>query len=130
LWIFQETFRSWIRWSRKEQEGADVLGPEVFGRGVEVLGEIGDPLDVASGCLEGQVVEGQVLGHATAQRRHGVLPSRWCARAGSPSAAFMIGERSRACMGDEEPEARGMRGEAREGEVSGHDIVLGQGRRA
>ena len=59
-----------------EQIGADVLGPEVFGRGVEVLGEIGDPLDVASGRLGGEVVEGQVLGHTTAQRRHGVLPSR------------------------------------------------------
>ena len=82
-----------------EQVGADVLGPELFGRGVEVLGEIGDPLDVASDRLGGQVVEDQVLGHATAQRRHGQLPSRWCARTGSPSAASMIGERSRAWSG-------------------------------
>ena len=58
-----------------EQVGADVLGPEVFGRGVEVLGEIGDPLDVESDRLGGQVVEDQVLGHPTAQRRHGQLPS-------------------------------------------------------
>ena len=82
-----------------EQVGADVLGPEVFGRGVEVLGEIGDPLDVASDRLGGQVVEDQVLGHAAAQRRHGQLPSRWCARTGSPSAASMIEERSRAGSG-------------------------------
>ena len=57
-----------------EQVGADVLGPEVFGRGVEVLGEIGDPLDVASDRLGGEVVEDQVLGHPTAQRRHGRAP--------------------------------------------------------
>ena len=36
-----------------EQVGADVLGPEVFGRGVEVLGEIGDPVDVDVGSSWG-----------------------------------------------------------------------------
>ena len=60
-----------------EPVGADMLGPEVFGRGVEVPGEIGDPVDVESDRLGGQVVEDQVLGHATAQWSHGQLPSRW-----------------------------------------------------
>jgi hypothetical protein len=60
-----------------EQVGADVLGPELVGRGVKVPGEIGDPVDVEADRLGGPVVEDQVLGHATAQRCHGQLPSEW-----------------------------------------------------
>jgi len=58
-----------------EQLGADVLGPEVFGRGVKALREISDPLDVEPDRLGRQVVEDQVLGHAAAQRCHGRLLS-------------------------------------------------------
>src|SRR5262249_418602 len=60
-----------------EQVGADVLGPELVGRGVKVPGEVGDPVDVEADRLGGEVVEDQVLGHATAQRSHGQRPSRW-----------------------------------------------------
>ena len=34
-----------------EQVGADVLGPELFGRSVKMLGEIGDPVDLESDRL-------------------------------------------------------------------------------
>src|SRR5271157_1737507 len=59
-----------------EQVGADVLGPELVGRGVKVPGEISDPADVGPDRLGGTVAEDQVLGHATAQRGHGQLLSR------------------------------------------------------
>jgi hypothetical protein len=78
-----------------EQVGADVLGAEAVGRGVEVAGEVGDVPGVGADGLGGPVAEGHVLGHAAAQRGHSWLPSRRCARTGSPSAASMIGERSR-----------------------------------
>ena len=79
-----------------EQVGADVLGPELVGRGVKVPGEIGDPVDVEADRLGGPIVEDQVLGHATAQRCHGQLPSGWGTWTGNPSATSMIGEHSRA----------------------------------
>ena len=105
-----------------EQVGADVLGPEVFGRGVEVLGEIGDPVDVESDRLGGQVVEDQVLGHATAQRRHGQLPSRWM-RADGKSVRRLHDRgaepgRERGC----EDGAPGEGGGASQGEGSGRDV--------
>ena len=105
-----------------EQVGADVLGPELFGRGVKVPGEIGDPVDVESDRLGGQVVEDQVLGHATAQRCHGQLPSRWDARTGSPSAASMIGERSRAWSGAVRTGRRERKAGRVRGEGSGRDV--------
>ena len=105
-----------------EQVGADVLGPELFGRGVEVLGEIGDPLDVESDRLGGPVVEDQVLGHAAAQRSHGQLPSRWDARTGSPSAASMIGERQPGMERGCENGAPGEEGGASQGAGSGRDV--------
>jgi len=59
-----------------EQVGADVLGAEAVGRGVEVPGEVGDPAGVGLDRLGGAVAEDQVLGHAAAQWCHGQLLSR------------------------------------------------------
>jgi hypothetical protein len=53
---------------RMDQVRADVLGPEVIGRGVKVPGEIGDPVDVEADRLGGPVVEDQVM-----RRRSGIV---------------------------------------------------------
>ena len=58
-----------------EQVGADVLGPELFGRGAKVLREIGDPVDVESDRLGRQVVEDQVLPASVGQDSNLVCPS-------------------------------------------------------
>jgi hypothetical protein len=47
-----------------EQVGADVLGPELVGRGAEVSGEVGDPAGVGADGRGGPVEQGHVLDHA------------------------------------------------------------------
>jgi hypothetical protein len=69
-----------------------VLGPEVFGRGVELPSEIGDPVDVEADRLGEPIGEDHVLCHATAQRRPGQLISANVAHIGSPTAVFVIEE--------------------------------------
>src|SRR6516225_7843455 len=92
---------------------ADVLGPEVFGRGVKVLRVIGDPVDVEADRLGRQVVEDQVLGRAAAQRSHGQLLCRRDARTRSLSATCMIEDGGRVWAGSVRTEAPGQRGGTR-----------------
>jgi hypothetical protein len=78
-----------------EEVEANVLGPELVGRGVDVPGEIGDPVDVEADRLGGQVVEDQRS--SVMRRRSGVMASSFLegARTESPSAASIIERRIR-----------------------------------
>ena len=53
-----------------EQVGADVLGAEVLGRGVEVPREGGDAIDVDLDGARREVTEAHVLDHAAVQGGH------------------------------------------------------------
>ena len=53
-----------------EEIGADVVGPEVLGRGAEVPREGGDAIDIGIDGAIREVPEAHVLDHATAQRGH------------------------------------------------------------
>jgi hypothetical protein len=52
---------------------ADVLGPEVFGRGVVLSDKLGGTLGVDLDCPGGAVAERQVLDRAAAQQCQGLL---------------------------------------------------------
>src|SRR5262249_22776574 len=53
-----------------EQEGADLLGAEALGRAIEVAREASDTADVGLDGVGGEVAEGHVVDHATAQSGH------------------------------------------------------------
>ena len=57
-----------------EQEGADVLGPEEFGRLAEVACEACDAVEVDIDGAGREVAELHVLGHAESERSHDVPP--------------------------------------------------------
>jgi hypothetical protein len=57
-----------------EEVGADVVGPEGFGRPAEVAGEGGDPHGIGGDGPGGEVPELHVVDHPASQRCHDVLP--------------------------------------------------------
>jgi len=56
-----------------EQVRADLFGPEVLGRGVEVPGVTGDAADVLSDRPRREIAEDHVLGHTATKRCHNTL---------------------------------------------------------
>ena len=54
-----------------DQEGANLFGAKMLGRGIKVAGEASDAPDVGLNGLRREIAEGHVLDHAAAQGRGG-----------------------------------------------------------
>src|SRR5260370_2167989 len=65
-----------------DEPGANLFGPECFGRAAKVCGETGNLQQIRALCVVCEVADDHVVHHALAQRCHGETPggSEWSAR--------------------------------------------------
>ncbi len=77
--LVEDAPRDLLLANEMEEECADLLGTQRFGRAAEVASEGGHPRGVDLNRPGGEVPQFHVLDHSPTQRRHGVLPVERCA---------------------------------------------------